>query len=103
MCGCANMQICRLENDPMTNDLMTIDRINYLVLKVKDIDETCNFYRDIFGMEVELISARKRALRLGDQKLTIHQKGRGFDPEAQLPASGPIDIWKNNISLFPRS
>jgi catechol 2,3-dioxygenase-like lactoylglutathione lyase family enzyme len=71
---------------------MTIDRINHLVLKVKDIDETCKFYRDIFDMEVESLSARKRALKFGNQRLTIHQKGRGFDPEAQVPASGPIDI-----------
>ena len=71
---------------------MTIDRINHLVLKVKDIDETCKFYRNIFGMEVESLSARKRALKFGNQRLTIHQKGRGFDPEAQVPASGPIDI-----------
>ena len=32
---------------------MTIENINHLVLKVKDIDETCNFYRNILGMEVE--------------------------------------------------
>jgi catechol 2,3-dioxygenase-like lactoylglutathione lyase family enzyme len=71
---------------------MTIERVNHLVLKVKDIDETCNFYQDVLGMEVDIISARKRALKFGNQKITIHQKGRGFDLEAQAPAPGPIDI-----------
>src|ERR1700748_812863 len=71
---------------------MTIENINHLVLKVKDIDETCNFYRNIMGMEVELFSARKGALKFGDQKLTIHQKGRSFDAEVQTNAPGPIDI-----------
>ncbi len=61
---------------------MTIERVNYLVLKVKDVGETCDFYQDILGMEVELISARKRVLKFGSQKMTIHQKGRGFDLEA---------------------
>ncbi len=69
---------------------MTIERVNHLILKVKDIDETCDFYQDILGMEVELISARKRVLKFGSQKMTIHQKGRGFDLET--PAPGPIDI-----------
>ena len=71
---------------------MTIERVNYLVLKVKDIDETCDFYEGVLGMEVELISARKRVLKFGSQKMTIHQKGRGFEAEAQVPAPGPIDI-----------
>jgi catechol 2,3-dioxygenase-like lactoylglutathione lyase family enzyme len=69
---------------------MTIERVNHLVLKVKDIDETCDFYQGILGMEVEIISARKRVLKFGSQKMTIHQKGRGFDLET--PAPGPIDI-----------
>ncbi len=69
---------------------MTIERVNYLVLKVKDVDETCDFYRDILGMEVELISARKRVLKFGSQRMTIHQKSRGFDLETAAP--GPIDI-----------
>ena len=71
---------------------MTIENINHLVLKVKDIDETCNFYRNILGMEVEMFSARKAALKFGNQKLTIHQKSRSFDMEAQSNAPGPIDI-----------
>ena len=71
---------------------MTIERVNHLILKVKDIDETCDFYQGILGMEVDLISARKRVLKFGSQKMTIHQKGRAFDAESQTPAPGPIDI-----------
>jgi catechol 2,3-dioxygenase-like lactoylglutathione lyase family enzyme len=71
---------------------MTIERVNHLVLKVKDIEETCNFYQDILGMEIETFSARKKALKFGDQKLTVHQKGRGFEPEAHVAAPGAVDI-----------
>ena len=70
---------------------MTIDRIDHVVLIVKDIDETCNFYKDIFGMEVEEFSARRRALKFGSQKFNLHQKGRGGDTKA-LPEPGTIDI-----------
>lgn len=71
---------------------MKVERINHLVLTVKDIDETCSFYRDVLGMEVEDFTARKKALRFGDQSLSLHQKGRGFDLEAAKPTPGSIDI-----------
>ena len=71
---------------------MTIDHINHLVLTVKDVEETCAFYRDILGMEIEIITARKRALKFGDQRFTLHQKGIRFSPEAHIPTPGAIDI-----------
>src|SRR5882757_10404503 len=71
---------------------MNVERINHLVLTVKDIDETCNFYKDILGMEVEEYSARKKALRFGNQMLTLHQKGRQVAPMAHAPTPGSIDI-----------
>ncbi|HEY8780861.1 MAG TPA: VOC family protein [Mucilaginibacter sp.] len=71
---------------------MTIDHIDHVVLTVRDIEETCNFYKDILGMEVEEFSARKKALKFGNQKLTLHQKGKEFEPKAHLPTPGAIDI-----------
>jgi len=71
---------------------MNVERINHLVLTVKDIDETCRFYEEILGMEVENFSARRKALKFGNQKLNLHQKGRGYEPGAQSPTPGAIDI-----------
>ncbi len=71
---------------------MKVERINHLVLTVKDIDETCSFYKDILGMEVEEFSARRKALKFGNQGLTLRQKGRRFEPEAHVPTPGSIDI-----------
>lgn len=71
---------------------MKVEHIGHLVLTVKDIDDTCNFYRDILGMEVEEFSARKKALKFGNQSLSLRQKGRGFDLEADKPTPGSIDI-----------
>ena len=71
---------------------MTIDHINHLVLTVKDVEETCAFYQGILGMEIEIITARKRALKFGDQRFTLHQKGMRFSPEAHIPTPGAIDI-----------
>jgi len=44
------------------------------------------------GMEVENFSARRKALKFGNQKLNLHQKGRGYEPGAQSPTPGAIDI-----------
>ena len=71
---------------------MTIERINHLVLTVKDLDETCNFYSDLFGMEVEEESSRKKVLKFGSQMLTLHQKRRSFAPEEETFSPGPMDI-----------
>ena len=71
---------------------MKVEHINHLVLTVKDIDTTCDFYQNILGMEVEVFSARKKALKFGNQQLNLHQKGRGFDFEAEKPTPGAIDI-----------
>jgi len=71
---------------------MNIDRITHLVLTVKDVEQTCAFYRDILGMDIEHITARKRALKFGDQRFTLHQKGMRFNPEAHIPTPGAMDI-----------
>ena len=71
---------------------MNVELIDHLVLTVKDIDETCKFYNEILGMEVETFSVRRKALKFGNQMLTLHQKGRRFDAEAHVPTPGAIDI-----------
>lgn len=71
---------------------MKVERIDHLVLTVRDIEETCNFYSEVLGMEVETVSARRKALKFGNQRLSLHQKGRELEPKADSPAAGPIDI-----------
>jgi catechol 2,3-dioxygenase-like lactoylglutathione lyase family enzyme len=71
---------------------MKVERIDHLVLTVKDVEETCKFYEDILGMEVETFSARRKALKFGNQKLNLHQKGREYEPNASVSAPGTIDI-----------
>jgi catechol 2,3-dioxygenase-like lactoylglutathione lyase family enzyme len=71
---------------------MKVERIDHLVLTVKDVEETCNFYRDVLGMEVETLSVRKKALKFGSQKLNLRPKGREFEATAHLTIPGTIDI-----------
>lgn len=71
---------------------MKIDRIDYLVLTVIDIEATCTFYRNVLGMEVETFGEGRKALKFGNQKLNLHQKGKEFEPKADHPTPGAIDI-----------
>ena len=71
---------------------MKVERIDHLVLTVRDIEDTCAFYHDILGMEVETFSVRRKALKFGNQKLNLHQKGMELEPKAKAPTPGAIDI-----------
>jgi len=71
---------------------MKVERIDHLVLTVNDVEATCDFYRDVLGMEVETISVRKKALRFGSQRLDLRPKGREFFATAHLTIPGTIDI-----------
>ncbi|SDP94048.1 Catechol 2,3-dioxygenase [Mucilaginibacter sp. OK268] len=71
---------------------MKIDRIDHLVLTVNDIETTCAFYTNVLGMEVETFGEGRKALKFGNQKLNLHQKGKEFEPKADHPTPGAIDI-----------
>jgi len=71
---------------------MKIDRIDHLVLTVNDIEATCAFYTNVLGMEVETFGKNRKALKFGNQKLNLHQKGKEFEPKADHPTPGAIDI-----------
>ena len=71
---------------------VTINKIDHLVLTVKDINETINFYSKVLGMEPITFGPGRKALHFGEQKLNLHQKGNEFDPKAKEPTPGAIDI-----------
>ena len=71
---------------------MKIDRIDHLVLTVKDIAATCDFYSRVLGMEVVTFGAGRKALAFGAQKLNLHQAGRELEPKADRPTPGSADL-----------
>ena len=71
---------------------MNIDRLDHLVLTVKDIELTVNFYVSVLGMEKEEFGAGRVALKYGIQKINLHQAGKEFEPKAQKPTSGSADL-----------
>jgi catechol 2,3-dioxygenase-like lactoylglutathione lyase family enzyme len=69
-----------------------IDRIDHLVLTVRDVEATCAFYARVLGMEVVTFGEGRKALAFGRQKLNLHAAGREFEPKASRPTPGAIDL-----------
>jgi catechol 2,3-dioxygenase-like lactoylglutathione lyase family enzyme len=66
--------------------------IDHVVLTVRDIDRTLSFYQRALGMTPVSFGEGRRALAFGDQKLNLHQAGREFEPKAEVPTPGAIDL-----------
>ncbi len=71
---------------------MRIARLDHLVLTVRDIDATCDFYARVLGMSVVTFGEGRKALAFGQQKFNLHQAGREFEPKADKPTPGAIDL-----------
>ncbi|WP_318518546.1 VOC family protein [Photobacterium leiognathi] len=71
---------------------MNINRIDHLVLTVKDIDETVRFYISVMGMEKIEFGEGRIALAFGQQKINLHQLGNEFEPKAQHVGAGSADL-----------
>ena len=71
---------------------MDIKTIDHIVLTVRDIKATLDFYQTILDMEVETFAEGRIALRFGSQKLNLHQQGNEFEPKAQSTLPGSMDL-----------
>jgi catechol 2,3-dioxygenase-like lactoylglutathione lyase family enzyme len=69
----------------------TIEQLDHLVRTVAKIDATVDFYSEVLGMDAVSFDGRK-ALRFGDQKINLHQRGHEFNPRAAHPTPGSADL-----------
>ena len=70
---------------------MRIDRLDHLVLTVRDIAASCDFYSRVLGMEVVTFGNGRKALAFGGQKINLHEAGKEFEPKAARPTPGSAD------------
>lgn len=80
---------------------MKITHIDHLVLTVKNIDDSCNFYSLILGMDIVTFGEGRKALSFGQQKINLHEVGKEFEPKADKATSGSADLCL--ITDFPLS
>ncbi len=71
---------------------MKIESIDHIVLTVKDLEKTCDFYSWVLGMEVVTFGENRRALKFGRQQFNLHEQGKEFEPKAKAAVPGAIDI-----------
>ena len=71
---------------------MKIDSLDHLVLTVKNIEVTIDFYSRVLGMEIVTFRNGRKALSFGSQKINLHEHGKEFEPKAQHPTPGSADL-----------
>ena len=71
---------------------MKIDSLDHLVLTVRDIDATVDFYQRVLGMEAVTFGAGRRALGFGRQKINLHPASAPLKPHAATPMPGSADL-----------
>ena len=71
---------------------MKINRLDHLVLTVKDIEATCAFYARVLGMDVITFGSGRKALAFGGQRINLHEYGKEFEPKAHRPTPGSADL-----------
>ena len=69
-----------------------IDHLDHLVLTTAHEQACIDFYVDVLGMTLETFGAGRRALRFGQQKINLHVQGREFEPKANTPMPGALDL-----------
>ncbi|MET0961730.1 MAG: VOC family protein [Noviherbaspirillum sp.] len=69
-----------------------IDHLDHLVLTCVDLGQTRRFYTEVLQMQLETFGVGRFALRFGNQKINLHQRGAEFEPKAHLPVPGALDL-----------
>jgi len=69
-----------------------IASIDHLVLTVRDIPRTVEFYQRVLGMEHVVFEGNFNALHFGNQKINLHPFRAEYLPHADIPAPGTGDI-----------
>lgn len=72
--------------------MLAIDRLDHLVLTVRDLRATIEFYVRVLGMQEVTFGAARKALACGRQKLNLHVAGAEFKPHARTPLPGSADL-----------
>ncbi len=76
----------------MTGDGIVLDRLDHLVLTVRDVEATCRFYEVALGMRRESFGAGRVALHFGRQKINVHPYPSPVEIVAKNPSPGTADL-----------
>lgn len=69
-----------------------IGHLDHLVLTTADEAACVHFYRGVLGMELQTFGEGRKALVFGRQKINLHLTGKEFEPKAEHPTPGALDL-----------
>ena len=74
-----------------------IDHIDHIVLTTAHEDACIDFYTRVMGMELETFiggtpPVPRKAFLFGNQKINLHIQGKEFEPKAEIPTPGSLDL-----------
>jgi catechol 2,3-dioxygenase-like lactoylglutathione lyase family enzyme len=74
-----------------------IDHLDHLVLTTARESECIDFYTRVLGMHLESFiggtpPVERKAFIFGNQKINLHIKGKEFEPKADIPTPGSLDL-----------
>ena len=74
-----------------------IDHLDHLVLTTAKEAECVDFYTRVLGMRLESFiggtpPVERKAFKFGRQKINLHIKGKEFEPKANSPTPGSLDL-----------
>lgn len=71
----------------------TVDRLDHLVLTVRDVDVSASWYQRVLGMEREEYGRHNRtALKFGGQKINLRPEGAEDWETAEFATCGSADL-----------
>ncbi len=74
-----------------------IDHLDHLVLTTAKETQCIDFYTRVLGMRLESFvggtpPVERKAFKFGNQKINLHIKGKEFEPKADIPTPGSLDL-----------
>ncbi len=74
-----------------------IDHLDHLVLTTSHEALCVDFYTRVLGMKLERFVSgnppvERKAFIFGNQKINLHISGREFEPKANIPTPGSLDL-----------
>ncbi|KAJ4416760.1 hypothetical protein N0V82_006571 [Gnomoniopsis sp. IMI 355080] len=82
----------------MSKPLTIVKSLDHLVLTCASVSATTNWYSRHLGMKAETFTPpsdptiQRHALKFGNQKINLHQKGKEFEPKAKTALPGTADV-----------
>jgi catechol 2,3-dioxygenase-like lactoylglutathione lyase family enzyme len=74
-----------------------INHLDHLVLTTANEEACVDFYTRVLGMKLESFiggtqPVERKAFKFGNQKINLHIKGKEFEPKADIPTPGSLDL-----------